>query len=273
MRKGQHCSEETKAKISAANKGEKLTPEQYERFCIAMRNRSLKTKQKSSESVKKLWEDPEYRKHMSEAHKGHRHTEEHRAKMSIGIRNKLLDDPGYREKLSASHKKRYQDPIERKKTSDSLKRVSEQPGDSERRRKRVIARWISPEAHDRQSEVLRRNRDIAPDRWHTKGGPEHPNWKGGISFEPYCPAFTKKLKEEIREKFGRKCYLCPKTEEENGRKLDVHHCDYNKGQGCGQRWSLIPLCHRCHIKTNFNRHYWFNLLSNYWALNPEINLF
>lgn len=96
-------------------------------------------------------------------------------------------------------------------------------------------------------------------------GNKNPNWRGGASFEPYCPAFNRALKEEIRETFGRKCYLCGKKE--NGRGLDIHHCDYNKGQGCGQRWSLIPLCKSCHTKTNFNRHHWFNLLSNYWINN------
>ena len=96
-------------------------------------------------------------------------------------------------------------------------------------------------------------------------------WRGGITKRRYCPKFNTVLKEEIRDRFGRKCFLCPITEEERGKKLDVHHCDYNKGQGCGQKWSLLPLCHKCHMKTNTHRHYYFALLSNYWAMNPEIN--
>lgn len=95
-------------------------------------------------------------------------------------------------------------------------------------------------------------------------------WKGGISFGEYCPKFNDRLKEEIREAFGRKCFLCGAPE--NGYKLHVHHCDYNKGQGCGQRWNLIPLCRSCHMKTNSNRHYYFNLLANHWVLNPEIRI-
>ena len=97
----------------------------------------------------------------------------------------------------------------------------------------------------------------------------HYNWQGGISFEPYCNKFNKELKEEIRENFDRKCLICSKKE--NGKKLSVHHIDYNKMQGCGHKWSLIPLCESCHAKTNFNRHYWFNLLNNYWLFNNEIN--
>lgn len=91
----------------------------------------------------------------------------------------------------------------------------------------------------------------------------NPRWCGGKSFEPYCPAFTKSLKESIRDEFGRKCFLCGISE--NGRKLDIHHVDYNKSQGCsGFKWGLVPLCHRCHTKTNWNRWYWFALLRDYW---------
>jgi len=102
-------------------------------------------------------------------------------------------------------------------------------------------------------------------------GPNHPNWKGGISFEPYCTAFNDDLKERVREKFGRRCFLCGKPENESRRKLCVHHVDYNKGQGCGHEWNLVPLCNSCHIKTNYNRWYWFNLLCCYWLADPDIN--
>lgn len=104
------------------------------------------------------------------------------------------------------------------------------------------------------------------DKWFGKtySGPQAPGWKGGVSSWPYCPRFTKALKEEIRDKFNRRCFLS--GTEENGRKLSVHHCDYLKSQGCqGQRWSLLPLEQRWHTKTNFNRWYWFALLRDYWA--------
>jgi len=101
-------------------------------------------------------------------------------------------------------------------------------------------------------------------------GSNNPQWKGGISFEPYCPKFTRQLKDEIRAAFGYKCYLCPHIQ--NGKKLCIHHVDYDKNDICnGKKWPLIPLCHKCHGKTNHNRWYWFNLLMNYWAMNPEIN--
>ena len=104
-------------------------------------------------------------------------------------------------------------------------------------------------------------------------GPLAPAWKGGISFEKYCYKFNDAFKEYIREKFGRKCYLCPKTEKENRKKLAVHHIDYNKNSICkGKAWAFVPLCGKCHGHTQGTRWYWFNLLINYWAMNPEINV-
>jgi hypothetical protein len=92
-------------------------------------------------------------------------------------------------------------------------------------------------------------------------GEGNPNWQGGISYEPYCRKFTEKLKEKIREEYGRMCVLCGKSEFLNKQKLDVHHVDYNKEQGCnGKNWKLLPLCHSCHTKTTFNREYYENLL-------------
>lgn len=82
-------------------------------------------------------------------------------------------------------------------------------------------------------------------------------WKGGVSFEPYCHKFNKRFKESIREKFGRVCFLCPTTEEENGRKLNVHHVNYNKDCLCDDsECEFVPLCDSCHSKTNHNQDYW-----------------
>lgn len=98
---------------------------------------------------------------------------------------------------------------------------------------------------------------------HSQVGKNHPNWQGGKSFEPYCFRFNKDLKEHIRNKFDRHCILC--GTDEHSEKMHVHHIDYNKGQGCGHSWNLVPLCRSCHMRTNFNRWYWFNLLNSYWT--------
>lgn len=72
---GKHQSEETKAKIRAANKGQKRTDEQKQRTSettkLAMQRPDVQ--QKMSECVRRKWQDPEYRAKMSkvfkEAHK------------------------------------------------------------------------------------------------------------------------------------------------------------------------------------------------------------
>lgn len=85
-------------------------------------------------------------------------------------------------------------------------------------------------------------------------GEKHPNWKGGISFEPYSVDWTQTLKRSIRERDHYKCQIC--SLEQQDRALDVHHIDYDK-KNCNPS-NLISLCHRCHTKTNHNRNYWLN---------------
>lgn len=102
-------------------------------------------------------------------------------------------------------------------------------------------------------------------------GENHPQWKGGISFEPYCPKFNEAFKESIREKFNRTCFLCPTTEAENGRKLSVHHINYNKDCLCDDSdCEFVPLCAKCHSKTNHNRTYWENLIMDKLAVITEV---
>ncbi len=83
-----------------------------------------------------------------------------------------------------------------------------------------------------------------------KRGNKNPNWIDGSS-NVYPPEWTEALREFIRERDGRVCQLCAKTEKGNGQKLDIHHIDYNK-DNCVE-YNLISLCIPCHMKTNKNR--------------------
>jgi len=95
-------------------------------------------------------------------------------------------------------------------------------------------------------------------------GPNHPNWQGGISNFPYPFSFNKRLKEFIRNRDNYTCQLCGITQEENGRKLDVHHIDYDKDNLDPN--NLIVLCRGCNSKVNFNRDFWKNHFINQWLL-------
>lgn len=145
-------------------------------------------------------------------------------------------------------------------------------GEANRAKVDVICAMCGKEFKTKPVEIARNKGKYCSRKcqYEAQSGAGNKSWLGGISFEPYCPKFNEKLKECIREQFDRKCFLCGAPE--NGQRLHVHHVDYNKGQGCGRQWSLITLCSSCHAKTNYNRHYWFNLLSNYWATNPEIHI-
>lgn len=85
-------------------------------------------------------------------------------------------------------------------------------------------------------------------------GSKNGRWLGGVSFEPYALGWTSTFKEQIRYRDGYKCRCCGMPEIENGRKLSVHHIDYNKKNITVT--NLISLCNSCHSKTNANRLIW-----------------
>jgi transposase-like protein len=90
-----------------------------------------------------------------------------------------------------------------------------------------------------------------------RSGCNNPNWRGGLSYEPYCPKWTPELRERIRAFFNYECIVCGKSQEENKRKLCCHHVEYNKNACCdGKPVHFAALCMVCHSKTNGNRKYW-----------------
>lgn len=93
-------------------------------------------------------------------------------------------------------------------------------------------------------------------------GANHPLWLGGLSFFPYCPKFDENFKEGIRERFYRGCFVCGKSEELSGRKLDVHHVNYLKSCLCEDfECDFVPLCAKCHRRTNYDRYFWERLFT------------
>lgn len=80
-------------------------------------------------------------------------------------------------------------------------------------------------------------------------GTGNPNWRGGISYEPYCNVWTDELKEYIKHRDNFKCMnpCCLKI----SKILVVHHIDYNK-KNCNI-YNLITLCNSCNTVANFSR--------------------
>lgn len=90
---------------------------------------------------------------------------------------------------------------------------------------------------------------------------------GGDTDREYPYGWSRTLKKRIRERDSRRCVLCGKTKKENGRKLDVHHIDYDKSNLDPS--NLVSLCQSCHGKTNWNHSYWQQVFTKYRGRQPK----
>lgn len=67
-----------------------------------------------------------------------------------------------------------------------------------------------------------------------------------------------KIRREVRERDGFACRVCGKTEEELGKKLDVHHIkpyrEFKTSQEANVYENLISLCSSCHHKIEVRTH-------------------
>jgi len=97
-------------------------------------------------------------------------------------------------------------------------------------------------------------------------GNENPNWKGGVSFEPYCINWVKSFKDEIKERDDYSCKN-PYCNSKNLYDLTVHHIDYNK-KNCDTD-NLITLCRSCNSRANSKRKYHKELYRS--ILNEELS--
>ncbi len=91
-------------------------------------------------------------------------------------------------------------------------------------------------------------------------GINNSSWKGGLSYEPYCPIWSdKEYKQYIRDRDGNKC-LNPYCSKNNSR-LTIHHIDYNK-KNCSPS-NLITVCSSCNSRANTDRDWhttWYQAL-------------
>lgn len=85
-------------------------------------------------------------------------------------------------------------------------------------------------------------------------GEKNNSWNGGTSRKPYAFGFSTRLKLKIRKRNNFECVECGINENSLGRKLEVHHIDYDKNNNAEN--NLIALCKSCHSKTNFTRNDW-----------------
>lgn len=219
--KGSKMSEETKKKISIANKGKKRKPQ------------SLESIQKRVESRKGYKHSEETKRKISESNKISCNKSEFKARY-IGDANPAKQ-PGVGEKISVAK-------TGCKYSDESKKHISAA----------LTGRNLSDEHKQHISEALRRRTPELYEKVAEKiSGPNHWNWQGGISKEVYCEKWTPELRRRIRAFFDYKCILCGKSEEENNQALSCHHVYYNKSACCddNDRIHFAALCRSCHGKT------------------------
>jgi hypothetical protein len=79
-------------------------------------------------------------------------------------------------------------------------------------------------------------------------------WRDGKSRELYGLGFSIKLKEDVRNRDGRKCVECGAPEIELEYALSVHHIDCNKHNN--KIDNLVSLCRKCHSKIHWSDNDW-----------------
>lgn len=91
---------------------------------------------------------------------------------------------------------------------------------------------------------LRRGRVIFAPRF----GPDHHNWKGGVS--PYGPGFGRGLSKRIRQRDGDRCRACGTPPRWPGD-LVAHHIDEQKVDHDPS--NLITVCRSCHLLIHYHK--------------------
>jgi hypothetical protein len=233
-------TEETRIKMSEATKKRNLHGERNPFFG---KHHSLEALKKMSGAKKGKHLPESTRRKMSESHRGQnnpmfgkkRHlSEETRRKISEGNKGKILSEEA---RLNISRAK------------CGIKNPNYGKYGSEAPR---YGKHFSKETREKLSQYRGENAS---------------RWKGGISFLPYCRKFNDEFKERVRAFFGYHCIECGTPQ--NGRKLNVHHANFNKMTCCdGTPPLFIPLCGSCHSATNSNREFWEDhfteMINNYY---------
>ncbi len=224
-------------------------------------------KAKISAGLIEHWKDPDARAKLSAALTGKLRSKETREKISVSKMGE--NHPNFGKLLSEetrAKQRAYWTPERRTKKSEAMGgknnpmkrlevRIKFRGKNNPMKRPEVRVKISGQNNPAKRPEVRVKNSASTIEQWKDSEfrdrmtGKSSPNWRGGISFEPYCPQFNNPLREQYRNAYGRVCAYCDKPEILNGHRLSVHHVDGNKNQGCdGHDWFLVPLCRSCNSK-------------------------
>lgn len=285
IKKGRGFSQDIRRKLSISHGGTGILKEELEiRLCecgcgncakpgnkfVIGHNRqgkkqSNEEKQKRAISLSKSWaNDFERKKEQSERMSGDNNPAkrlEAREKISIKGKGKIISQEQRTINKEAQLKYWKEHPEKKEENSNIMKKRWQKREFQEKMKISMQKVYNNPEVRNKIVEASKR-------LWKTKdyidkhSGVNNPNWQGGISGEPqYVKDWTYSLKEAIRERDNYVCQICSSPQEEQNRKLHIHHIDYDK-TNCNPD-NLISLCHSCHVKTNNkDREKWKHIFKN-----------
>lgn len=246
--KGRKHLEETKKKISNINIGRVVS--------LETRKKLSETKIGNKNPFFGKTHSPEILRRLSKINKGKkisREIVEKRLKKLIGrsrpdsVKQKL-SEANKGKKLSEETKRKISEKMKGKKNSLGVHPSNETRRKlSESKKGEKSYRFGKTWSQEDKERIGRQTRERLIDPRN------HPNWKGGISMEPYCFIWSDSdFKKSILQRDNYQCQNsnCWKI----GSRIVLHHIDYDK-KNC-QPSNLITLCNSCNSRANFNREYW-----------------
>lgn len=225
---GRKHTEATKNKISKAHKGQKLSEEHKKKLSKALEKRYI--------------EHPEIKEQIAKKLKGNTHG------FKKGCVPWCAGTKGLCKPNSGSFKKGQKFSEKTKAKMSKAKKgrkVSEKT--KEKIRQANIGK-IRPEISGENSPAKRP--EVREKLRLANIGSKNPQWRGGLTQDPYGIKFNKELKSQIKKRDNYTCQECGCIK----KFLCVHHVDYDKQNN--DRNNLISLCRSCHSKTNFKRKDW-----------------
>ncbi len=280
---GKHLSEEHKAKLSIKKRGEvnpfygrHHTEETRAKIGIHFLGKHLSEEQKNkiSKSNKGKVRTEEQKKRLAEVNTGKHLTEETKKKLSQATKLQRMESMGKPNSIDRTGTHHSPETIAKMSKPRSYKfNIGRRHSDETKAKIGAAFRGkhLSTERIAKMTKWLREAwKNPIYRKKHTMIGANHPNWQGGISFEPYTKEFNKQLKIFVRMRDDYTCQLCGVPEVESFRELSCHHIDYVKTNSFPS--NLISLCTACNTKVNSNREFWsdyFRDLLNRRQLNPK----
>jgi len=272
--KGKELSEETRVKISAANMGREPSEETKVKLSIALTGRKFSENHRAniSKAAKERFKanpgchpmqgfkhSEETKAKLSAAHKGKKLSEEHKANIGKAGMGRIQSKEEI-EKRAAFHRGR-------KRPKETGQKIS----------KKAKIRWEDPNERLKFSEMMKKRYE---DGWNplvtwAKENPDYmigknnPRWKGGIARLPYAPIFgVKRYKDLLWARHGEVCMNPDCSGDHLDKSLFLHHIDHDKLNTWPE--NLIGVCCACNAMAE-SKETWDYYIELYQGITSELN--